>query len=179
MKTKRLLFSYIWHNCVPVVCWDVLLRYIDMDLMLLKFQYGQVYDVLAKLLVEQKLLTLPKDMSSFPVFIRVPVSLSFMCRFCRSLFVLFCVFFWPLCCLFFFDLRILITCTPLVSASSSYMSIYIYPNVCNEKFRQWQSTVHQPKNEQLYAITYPKGKLIENYSMPRHNNMTRINWLTS
>ena len=107
-----------------------------MDLMLLKFQYGQVYDVLAKLLVEQKFLTLPKDMSSFPVFIRVPVSLSFMCRFCRSLFVLFCVFFWPLCCLFFFDLRILITGTPLVSASSSYMSIYIYPNVCNEKFRQ-------------------------------------------
>ena len=33
---------------------------------------------------------------------------SFMCMFCRSLFVLLYFFFWPLCCLFF-DLRILIT----------------------------------------------------------------------
>ena len=34
---------------------------------------------------------------------------SFMCMFCRSLFVLFYFFFWSLCCLFFFDIRILIT----------------------------------------------------------------------
>jgi len=27
---------------------------------------------------------------------------SFMCMFCRSLFVLLSFFFWPLCCLFFF-----------------------------------------------------------------------------
>ena len=33
---------------------------------------------------------------------------SFMCMFCRSLFVLLYFFFWPLCCLFFFDIRILI-----------------------------------------------------------------------
>jgi hypothetical protein len=38
---------------------------------------------------------------------------SFICMFCRSLFVLLYFFFWPLCCLFFFDIRILIT--PLVS----------------------------------------------------------------
>ena len=44
---------------------------------------------------------------------------SFMCLFCRSLFVLLSFFsFWPLCCLFFFDIRILIT--PLVSSNSSY-----------------------------------------------------------
>ena len=30
---------------------------------------------------------------------------SFMCLFCRPLFVLLYFFFWPLCCLFFFDLR--------------------------------------------------------------------------
>ena len=34
---------------------------------------------------------------------------SFMCMFCRSLFVILFFFFWPLCCLSFFDLRILIT----------------------------------------------------------------------
>jgi hypothetical protein len=30
---------------------------------------------------------------------------SFICMFCRSLFVLLYFFFWPLCCLFFFDIR--------------------------------------------------------------------------
>ena len=43
---------------------------------------------------------------------------SFICMFCRSLFVLLYYFFWPLYCLFFFDIRILIT--PLVSSISSY-----------------------------------------------------------
>ena len=33
---------------------------------------------------------------------------SFMCTFCRSLFVLLYFFFWPLCHQFFFDIRILI-----------------------------------------------------------------------
>ena len=41
---------------------------------------------------------------------------SFMCMFCRSLFVLLYYFFWPLYCLFF-DLRILIT--SLISLNSS------------------------------------------------------------
>ena len=40
---------------------------------------------------------------------------SFICMFCRSLFILLFFFFWPLCCLFFFDIRILIT--PLVSST--------------------------------------------------------------
>ena len=48
----------------------------------------------------------------------VLLDLSFMCMFCRSLFVVLYFSFWPLCCLFFFDLRILVT--PLVSANSSY-----------------------------------------------------------
>jgi hypothetical protein len=43
---------------------------------------------------------------------------SFLCMFCRSLFVLMYFFFWPLCCWFFFDLRILITF--LVSSNSSF-----------------------------------------------------------
>jgi hypothetical protein len=42
---------------------------------------------------------------------------SFMCMFCRSLFVLFYFFCWPLCCLFF-DIWILIA--PLVSSNSSF-----------------------------------------------------------
>ena len=67
-------------------------------------------------LVEQKLLTLLEQLSSprgscYSIF-------SFMCMFCRSLFVPLCFFFWPLCCLFFFDLRMLIT--PLESSNSFY-----------------------------------------------------------
>jgi hypothetical protein len=41
---------------------------------------------------------------------------SFICMFCRSLFVLLYFFYWPLCCLFFFDIRILIA--PLASSNS-------------------------------------------------------------
>ena len=44
---------------------------------------------------------------------------SFICMFCRSLFVLLSCIFWPLCYLFFFDLWILII--PLVSSISSYL----------------------------------------------------------
>jgi hypothetical protein len=65
-------------------------------------------------LVEQELL--PEHLSSPPVLV------GFVSMFCRWLFVLLSFFFWPLCCLFFFDLRILIT--PLVSSSSSYMTIF-------------------------------------------------------
>ena len=46
---------------------------------------------------------------------------SFMCMFCRSLFVLLSFVFWPLCCLSFFDLRLLIT--SLVSSNSSCTNI--------------------------------------------------------
>ena len=43
---------------------------------------------------------------------------SFICMFCRSLFVLLYFFLWSFCCLFFFDIRILIA--PLVSSHFSY-----------------------------------------------------------
>ena len=46
---------------------------------------------------------------------------SFMCMFCRQLFVLFYLFFCPLCCLFVFDIRILVN--PLVSSKSSQYNI--------------------------------------------------------
>jgi hypothetical protein len=48
---------------------------------------------------------------------------SFMCMFCRSLFVLLYFSFWPFCCLFF-DLRILTT--PLVSSNSSYSKALLF-----------------------------------------------------
>ena len=66
-------------------------------------------------LVEHALLTLPvlSGDSCYSIF-------SFMCRFCRSLFVLLYFFFWSLFCLFFFDIQILIT--TLVSSQSSYTS---------------------------------------------------------
>jgi hypothetical protein len=52
---------------------------------------------------------------------------SFMCMFCRSLFVLLSFFFLPLCCLSF-DLQILIT--SLVSSNSSYYGSTKYQNDC-------------------------------------------------
>ena len=65
------------------------------------------------------LLTLPEHLSSPTVFSggSCNSTFSFMCMFCRLLFVLLFIFFWPLCCLFFFDIRILIN--PLVSSNSS------------------------------------------------------------
>ena len=48
---------------------------------------------------------------------------SFICMFCRSLFVFLYFFFCPLCCLFFFDLRILIT--RLVYSNSSSIIIML------------------------------------------------------
>ena len=53
---------------------------------------------------------------------KMNIIFSFICMFCRSLFVLSYFFFWPLCCLFIFDLRILII-TPLVSSDSSYLYV--------------------------------------------------------
>ena len=50
---------------------------------------------------------------------------SFICMFCRSLFVLLYFFFWSLCCLFFFYLWLLIA--PLVSSNySCYSSFVLY-----------------------------------------------------
>jgi hypothetical protein len=43
---------------------------------------------------------------------------SFMCMFCRSLFVLLYFIFSPLCCLFYFDIWILIT--PLIFSNFSH-----------------------------------------------------------
>ena len=48
---------------------------------------------------------------------------SFICMFCRSLFVPLYFFFWPLCCLFYFDIRFLIA--PLVSSNSSFNTISV------------------------------------------------------
>jgi len=49
-------------------------------------------------LEEQELIILLEHLSSPPVFsgVRVTRSFSFMCMFCRSLFVLLSFFYWPL-----------------------------------------------------------------------------------
>ena len=55
--------------------------------------------------MEQELLTLPEHPSLSPAgfYLGSCYSISsFMCMFCRSLFLLLYLFFWPLCCLFFF-----------------------------------------------------------------------------
>jgi hypothetical protein len=56
-------------------------------------------------LVGQELLILPEHLSSSPVLKWGSCCsiFSFICMFCRSLFVLLFFFFWPLCCLVFFD----------------------------------------------------------------------------
>ena len=71
-------------------------------------------------LVEQELLTLAEHLSSPPVFSEISCYsiFSFMCMFCRSLFVLLYFFSWSLCCPSFFNLQLRII--PLVSSNSSY-----------------------------------------------------------
>ena len=66
---------------------------------------------------------------------------SFICMFCRSLFVLFYFFFWPLCCLFFFDIRFLIT--PLMSSNSSNTSFVLY---LAKYFRESDLQIHFCQN---------------------------------
>ena len=61
------------------------------------------------------------------VSIQIYSILSFMCMFCRSLFVLLHFYFWPLCCLFFFDIRVLIT-TLLSSTFSCHRNFTL---ICN------------------------------------------------
>jgi len=56
--------------------------------------------------------------SCYPIF-------SFMCMFCRSLFVLLFFFFWPLCCLFF-DLRILIGIFKLFLICTHISNMYVF-----------------------------------------------------
>jgi len=51
---------------------------------------------------------------------------SFMCMFCRSLFVLLPFFFWTLCCLFFFDKRIHITVWYLQTLLNFYSVVLIF-----------------------------------------------------
>jgi hypothetical protein len=65
-----------------------------------------------------------EHMISPPVFRGSCYSIfSFMCMFCRSLFVFLYVFFWTLCCLFFFDIQIMIT--PLVFLNSSFYYVKV------------------------------------------------------
>ena len=86
--------------------------------------------------MEQELSTLPEHLSSPPVLSGVYVtrSFSFICIFCRSLFLLLFFFFWLLCCLFFFDIWIPIT--PLVSSNSSCLL----------------ATLHRPLNSTIYRF---------------------------
>ena len=70
-------------------------------------------------LIKLELPTLPKHLSSPPVFngVRVTRSLVLCVLFCRSLFAILSFFFWPLYCLSFFDVRNMIT--PSVSSKCS------------------------------------------------------------
>jgi hypothetical protein len=74
---------------------------------------------------------------------------SFMCMFCRSLFVILYFFFWSWCCLFFFDLRILITA--LVSSNSSYHTYYPVPLCLHlHLYLPWQT--HGSFHEELRCL---------------------------
>ena len=71
-------------------------------------------------IVKEELFTLPEHPSSPAVFSGVCATRSsFMCMFCRSLFVLLYFFFCPLCCLSF-DVRILISSISSKSSSNDY-----------------------------------------------------------
>jgi hypothetical protein len=57
--------------------------------------------------------------TSLPQLVIVCAFFSFICMFCRSLFVLLHFFFWPLCCLFFFEPQVIkfTNCLPVVVGS--------------------------------------------------------------
>ena len=75
--------------------------------------------------LEQELVTLAEHVGVPPVLVGYCYSIfSFMCMFCRWLFVLLYFFFWPLCCMFLFDIRILNT--PLISSNSSDTASFTY-----------------------------------------------------
>jgi len=80
--------------------------------------------------------------------VRVNRLFSFMCMFCRSLFVLLSLFFWPLCCLFFFDLRILIT--SLVSPNPSHYSGTTLRNFLPITLKESESLEHFKRNSKIY-----------------------------
>ena len=91
-------------------------------------------------LVEQELFNLPGAPEFTPDFKSGSCYsfYSFICMFCRSLFVLLYFFFWPLCCLSLFDLRNMIT--PLVSSNSSFTNLS-----CNgilKRFLNLMSSMH-------------------------------------
>jgi hypothetical protein len=106
--------------------------------------------------VEQELLTLPKCLSSPPVFSGVRVTRSLVLCLCfedRRLF--FCLFsFWPLCCLSF-DIWILIT--SLVSSNSSYKTelsfffSFSFNNVIS--FIQMLATINTPKVQAPFGVS--------------------------
>jgi hypothetical protein len=97
-------------------------------------------------LVEHELLTLPEHLSSPPFLLGSCYSVfSFICMFCRSLFVLLYFFFWPLCCRFFFDICILIA--PLVSSNSSKKCLLLLDQTISLHFR---STIDRPLNLPQY-----------------------------
>ena len=72
-------------------------------------------------------------------------SFSFICMFCRSLFVLLYFFFWPLCCLFFFDIRILNT--PLVSLNSSSYNVYKIPLYSTNHIAKYDNEIFDNHSE--------------------------------
>ena len=102
----------------------------DIDTILQQMIYYRIINNITTLLVKQELPTLPEHLSAPPDFsgVRVNLIVSFMCMFCRSLFVLLSFFFSPLCCLFFFDIQILIT-------SLWYLQILLTKNNPQNTFR--------------------------------------------
>jgi hypothetical protein len=87
---------------------------------------------------------------------------SFMCIFCRSLFVLLYLLFRPLCCLFFFDLSILIT--PLVSSNSSSHKYLIFDFnrfhcICHWSLKQKHFAIDKFVWYKIYYLTSGSGEL--------------------
>ena len=77
---------------------------------------------------------------------------SFMCMFCRSLFVLLPFYFWPLFCLFFFDLRIPIT--PLVSSNSAQFYVCMHITYKIKMLIKFVSYLRQVGDFQLKYISF-------------------------
>jgi hypothetical protein len=76
---------------------------------------------------------------------------SFMCMFCRSLFVLLYFFFWPLCCLFLF-----------LNVNWFLKKLLVFSVICQKKIRRvwrYQRGSQNPYIEEEQTTQWPKEKV--------------------
>ena len=122
--------------------------------------------------MKQLITSKPSDKLCYWIF-------SFICMFCRSLFVLLCFFFWSLCCLFFFNLRILITLWYLQTLLTYQTGlIYYVSRSCLHDTPVKQSLVlcdlHSPFHMNKTCIKRQPGLFYPHFNVPFEFHMKQV-----